>query len=39
LTEADRYLVADHVVAQLMENGDPWKLSEEAQPKSGMPTT
>jgi hypothetical protein len=38
LTEDERYAVADHVVAQLKEHGDPWKLSEEARPKGG-PTT
>ncbi len=30
LTEPERYAVADHVVAQLNEHGDPWQLSEEA---------
>jgi hypothetical protein len=38
LTEAERYAVADHVVSQLKDDGDPWHLSEEARPKSG-PTT
>ena len=38
LTEDERYAVADHVVSQLKEHGDPWRLSDEAQPKSG-PTT
>jgi hypothetical protein len=38
-TEADRYAVADHVVAQLKERGDPWQLAEEAERKDGMPTT
>jgi hypothetical protein len=33
LTEAERYAIADHVVAQLKERGDPWRLSEEAKPK------
>jgi hypothetical protein len=33
LTEAERYAVADHVIAQLKEHGDPWHLSEEARPK------
>lgn len=32
LSEAERYAVADHVVAQLSEHGDTWKLSEEAKP-------
>ena len=31
-TEAERYAVADHVVGQLKERGDPWGLSEEAGP-------
>jgi hypothetical protein len=30
LTEEERYAVADHVVAQLKERGDPWRLNEEA---------
>jgi hypothetical protein len=38
LTEDERYAVADHVVSQLKEHGDPWGLSEEARPKGG-PTT
>jgi hypothetical protein len=38
LTEDERFAVADHVVDQLKQHGDPWKLSEEARPKSG-PTT
>jgi len=38
LTEAERYAVADHVVAQLKERGDPWGLSEEAKAKP-PPTT
>ncbi len=38
LTEAERYAVADHVVAQLEERGDPWGLSDEAKRKGG-PTT
>lgn len=38
LTEDERYAVADHVVSQLKEHGDPWRLSDEAQPKSA-PTT
>lgn len=38
LTEAERYAVADHVVSQLKESGDPWRLSEEAKPGSA-PTT
>ena len=38
LTEDERYAVADHVVAQLKEHGDPWRLSDEAKPGRG-PTT
>ena len=30
LSEAERYTVADHVVAQLKERSDPWHLNEEA---------
>ena len=30
LTEDERYAVADHVVWQLKERGDPWRLDEEA---------
>jgi hypothetical protein len=32
LTEDERYAVADHVVAQLNEGGDPWRLNEEVKP-------
>jgi hypothetical protein len=32
LTEAVRFAVADHVVAQLKERGDPWDLNEQAKP-------
>jgi hypothetical protein len=38
LTVAERYAVADHVVAQLKERGDPWQLDDEAKPGSA-PTT
>jgi hypothetical protein len=38
LSETERYAVADHVVAQLKERGDPWRLSDEAKPGSA-PTT
>ena len=31
LTEEERYAVADHVVAQLTDRGDPWRLNEEAR--------
>jgi hypothetical protein len=34
-SENKRYAVADHVISQLKEYGDPWKLSEEARPKGG----
>jgi hypothetical protein len=37
LNEGDRYAVADHVVRQLKEHGDPWRLNDEqptAQPHS-----
>jgi len=32
LTEAERYAVADHVVRQLKERGDPWTLEAKAKP-------
>ena len=32
LSEDERYAVADHVVAQLKERGDPWGLKDEAKP-------
>jgi hypothetical protein len=32
LSESERYAVAHHVVAQLKERGDPWRLGEEAKP-------
>jgi hypothetical protein len=38
LTEGERYAVADHVVAQLKERGDPWRLDEEA-PTATPPST
>jgi hypothetical protein len=38
LTEPERYAVADHVVEQLKEHGDPWQLSEEARPRPGHST-
>jgi hypothetical protein len=38
LSEAERYAVADHVVSQLRERGDPWGLDDEAKPGRG-PTT
>jgi hypothetical protein len=39
LTESERYAVADHVVEQLKERGDPWQLCDEAPVKNDMPTT
>jgi len=39
LTEDERYAVANNVVEQLKERGDPWQLSEEADRRNGMPTT
>jgi len=38
LNEDERFAVADHVISQLKERGDPWRLSDEAKPGSG-PTT
>jgi hypothetical protein len=38
LSEGERFAVADHVVAQLKERGDPWRLKEEA-PTAKPPTT
>jgi hypothetical protein len=35
-SENKRYAVADHVISQLKEHGDPWKLCEEARPKGGV---
>jgi len=34
LTEDERYAVADHVVSQLKDGGDPWRLYDEAKPKA-----
>jgi len=31
LTEDERFAVADHVVSQLKQHGDPWELSEETK--------
>jgi hypothetical protein len=39
LTEDDRFAVADDVVTQLKDRGDPWRLSDEARPKSGPRTS
>jgi hypothetical protein len=38
LTEDERYAVADHVVRQLTDRGDPWRLNEEA-PTEKPPST
>jgi len=39
LTEEERYRVADDVVHQLKQHGDPWRLSEEmAPPRKGHST-
>ncbi len=38
LTEDERHAVADHVVRQLRERGDPWGLSKEVRPHDA-PTT
>jgi len=38
LTEDERYAVADHVVWQVKERGDPWRLNEEA-PTAQPPST
>lgn len=38
LTEEERYAVADHVLAQLKERGDPWHLDDEVKP-GRAPTT
>jgi hypothetical protein len=32
LTEQERFAVADHVVWQLRQHGDPWRLDEVAKP-------
>ena len=38
LSEEERCAVADHVVAQLKERGDPWRLNEEVKPASAPST-
>jgi hypothetical protein len=38
LTENERYAVADHVVRQLADRGDPWQLNED-QPTAKPPST
>jgi len=39
LTEAERYAIADHVVAQLQEHGDPWGLTKETPGVTGLGST
>ena len=38
LSEDERYAVADRVVRQLQDRGDPWGLGEEAKPSGGHST-
>jgi hypothetical protein len=38
ITEHERFAVADHVVDQLNQRGDPWRLNDE-QPTAPPPTT
>ena len=38
LSEAERYAVANEVVSQLKERGDPWGLGEEAKAGPGHAT-
>jgi hypothetical protein len=38
LSEDERYAVADHIVEQLRQRGDPWRLDDEAKP-GRAPTT
>jgi hypothetical protein len=38
LTEDERYAVSDHVVEQLKDHGDPWRLNDEAK-RAAPPTT
>jgi hypothetical protein len=38
LSEDERYAVAQHVVAELKERGDPWHLEDEAKPARGPST-
>jgi hypothetical protein len=38
LTEDERYAVADHVVDQLKQRGDPWHLNDEAKSGSAPST-
>jgi hypothetical protein len=38
LSENEPHAVADHVVRQLQDRGDPWGLGEEAKPGGGHST-
>jgi hypothetical protein len=38
LTEEERYRVADDVVHQLKQHGDPWRLSDELPPRKAHST-
>jgi hypothetical protein len=38
LTEAERFAVADHVVGQLRQHGDPWQLNAESEPAKAPAT-
>jgi hypothetical protein len=38
LSEDERFAVVDHVVDQLKERGDPWRLNED-QPTAKAPST
>lgn len=38
LSEAERYAVADHVVSQFTDGGDPWHLNDEVKPTRGHTT-
>jgi hypothetical protein len=38
LNEQERHAVAEHVVGQLMECGDPWNLADEAKPAQAHST-
>lgn len=39
LTETERFAVADDVIEQLKERGDPWELARDVKNKNTMPTT
>ena len=38
LSEEERHAVAEHVVGQLTDGGDPWHLKVEAKPTTGHTT-